>query len=103
MCTAMVAERAETPAVVQAPASEPVVRIEGLNHYYGEGEARNQGLFDNRSAVAEGWVVAARPRGPGGAGGAPRDRLEAEISVGRRTPEGRDRPGSGESPKAGAC
>ena len=65
MCAAMVAERAEAPAVVQAPASEPVVRIEGLNHYYGEGEARNQVLFDNRIEIPAGQlVVMTGPSGP---------------------------------------
>ena len=66
MCAAMVAERAEAPAVVQAPASEPVVRIEGLNHYYGEGEARNQVLFDNRIEIPAGQLVVMT--GPSGAG-----------------------------------
>jgi len=66
MCAAMVAERAETPAVVPAPASEPAVRIEGLNHYYGEGEARNQVLFDNRIEIPAGQLVVMT--GPSGAG-----------------------------------
>ena len=66
MCAAMVAERAEAPAVVQAPASEPAVRIEGLNHYYGEGEARNQVLFDNRIEIPAGQLVVMT--GPSGAG-----------------------------------
>ena len=66
MCAAMVAERAEAPAVVQAAASEPVVRIEGLNHYYGEGEARNQVLFDNRIEIPAGQLVVMT--GPSGAG-----------------------------------
>ena len=66
MCAAMVAERGEAPAVVQAPASEPVVRIEGLNHYYGEGEARNQVLFDNRIEIPAGQLVVMT--GPSGAG-----------------------------------
>jgi putative ABC transport system ATP-binding protein len=62
----MVAERGDAPAVVQAPASEPVVRIEGLNHYYGEGEARNQVLFDNRIEIPAGQLVVMT--GPSGAG-----------------------------------
>jgi putative ABC transport system ATP-binding protein len=66
MCAAMVAERAEAPAVAQAPGSEPVVRIEGLNHYYGEGEARNQVLFDNRIEIPAGQLVVMT--GPSGAG-----------------------------------
>ena len=66
MCAAMVAERADASALVQAPASEPVVRIEGLNHYYGEGEARNQVLFDNRIEIPAGQLVVMT--GPSGAG-----------------------------------
>jgi putative ABC transport system ATP-binding protein len=62
----MVAERADASAVVQAPASEPAVRIEGLNHYYGEGEARNQVLFDNRIEIPAGQLVVMT--GPSGAG-----------------------------------
>ncbi|HXA10009.1 MAG TPA: ATP-binding cassette domain-containing protein [Chthoniobacterales bacterium] len=62
----MVAERADAPAVARAPASEPVVRIEGLNHYYGEGEARNQVLFDNRIEIPAGQLVVMT--GPSGAG-----------------------------------
>ncbi len=66
MCAAMVAERADALAVAQAPASEPVVRIDGLNHYYGEGEARNQVLFDNRIEIPAGQLVVMT--GPSGAG-----------------------------------
>jgi putative ABC transport system ATP-binding protein len=66
MCAAMVAERADASALVQASASEPVVRIEGLNHYYGEGEARNQVLFDNRIEIPAGQLVVMT--GPSGAG-----------------------------------
>ena len=42
MCAALVAERAVAPPVAQPAAPEPAVRVNGLNHYYGEGEARNQ-------------------------------------------------------------
>lgn len=66
MCAAMVAERAEAPPVVQPSAPEPVVRVEGLNHYYGEGEARNQVLFDNRIEIPAGQLVVMT--GPSGAG-----------------------------------
>jgi putative ABC transport system ATP-binding protein len=65
MC-AMVAERIEGPAIAPAPASQPVVRVEGLNHYYGEGEARNQVLFDNRIDIPAGQLVVMT--GPSGAG-----------------------------------
>ena len=66
MCAAMVAERAEAPAAAPAPVSEPVVRVEGLNHYYGEGEARNQVLFDNCIEIPAGQLVVMT--GPSGAG-----------------------------------
>jgi putative ABC transport system ATP-binding protein len=63
MGAAVVAERAEVPAVGPA---EPVVRVEGLNYYYGEGEARNQVLFDNRIEIPAGDLVVMT--GPSGAG-----------------------------------
>ena len=66
MCAALVAERAEAPAVAPVRGSEPVVRVEGLNHYYGEGEARNQVLFDNRIEIPAGQLVVMT--GPSGAG-----------------------------------
>ena len=47
MCAALVAERAEAPPVARSAAPEPAVGVHGLNHYYGEGEARNQVLFGN--------------------------------------------------------
>jgi putative ABC transport system ATP-binding protein len=64
MCAAMVAERAD--AAAKAAAAQPVVRVEGLNHYYGEGEARNQVLFDNRIEIPAGQLVVMT--GPSGAG-----------------------------------
>jgi putative ABC transport system ATP-binding protein len=66
MCAAMVAERAEAPAAAPAPVFESVVRVEGLNHYYGEGEARNQVLFDNCIEIPAGQLVVMT--GPSGAG-----------------------------------
>jgi putative ABC transport system ATP-binding protein len=65
MC-AMVAERAEAPAPVILRSPEPVVRVEGLNHYYGEGEARNQVLFGNRIEIPAGQLIVMT--GPSGAG-----------------------------------
>jgi putative ABC transport system ATP-binding protein len=65
MC-AMVAERAEAPAAVTLRSPEPAVRVEGLNHYYGEGEARNQVLFGNRIEIPAGQLVVMT--GPSGAG-----------------------------------
>jgi putative ABC transport system ATP-binding protein len=66
MCAAMVAERAAPPAVPTLPALQPVVRVAGLNHYYGQGEARNQVLFDNRIEIPAGQLVVMT--GPSGAG-----------------------------------
>jgi putative ABC transport system ATP-binding protein len=66
MSAALVAERAEAPYVAQPSVSQPVVRVAGLNHYYGEGEARNQVLFDNRIEIPAGQLVVMT--GPSGAG-----------------------------------
>jgi putative ABC transport system ATP-binding protein len=66
MCAAMVAEPAASPAVSKVPALQPVVRVAGLNHYYGQGEARNQVLFDNRIEIPAGQLVVMT--GPSGAG-----------------------------------
>ena len=66
MCATMVAERVEAPAVATPAASQPVVRVDGLNHQYGEGEARNQVLFDNRIEIPAGQLVVMT--GPSGAG-----------------------------------
>jgi putative ABC transport system ATP-binding protein len=62
---------AESPAPVPASIADPstaapVVRVEGLDHFYGEGVARNQVLFDNRIAVLPGELVVMT--GPSGAG-----------------------------------
>jgi putative ABC transport system ATP-binding protein len=66
MCAAMVAEP-PAPAPVAAPPTPPtVVGVEGLNHYYGEGAARNQVLFDNRIEISAGQLVVMT--GPSGAG-----------------------------------
>ena len=45
---------------------EPVVRAEGINFAYGEGEARYQVLFENRIAIAPGQLVVMT--GPSGSG-----------------------------------
>jgi putative ABC transport system ATP-binding protein len=66
MCAALVAERAEAPPVAQPAAPEPAVRVNGLNHYYGEGEARNQVLFGNSIEIPAGQLVVMT--GPSGAG-----------------------------------
>ena len=44
----------------------PVVRIDGLDHYYGEGSSRSQVLFGNRLEVEPGELVVMT--GPSGAG-----------------------------------
>ena len=66
MCATVVAERVEAPVVATPAASQPVVRVDGLNHQYGEGEARNQVLFDNRIEIPAGQLVVMT--GPSGAG-----------------------------------
>src|SRR5205823_5713561 len=60
------AERAEAPPVARPAAPEPAVRVHGLNHYYGEGEARNQVLFGNSIDIPAGQLVVMT--GPSGAG-----------------------------------
>jgi putative ABC transport system ATP-binding protein len=44
----------------------PVVRVRGLQHYFGEGELRKQVLFDNQLDVAPGEIVIMT--GPSGSG-----------------------------------
>jgi putative ABC transport system ATP-binding protein len=66
MCAALVADRTEAPALAPMRVGEPVVRVEGLNHYYGEGEARNQVLFNNHIEIPAGQLVVMT--GPSGAG-----------------------------------
>jgi putative ABC transport system ATP-binding protein len=66
MCAALVADRTQAPALAPTRVGEPVVRVEGLNHYYGEGEARNQVLFDNHIEIPAGQLVVMT--GPSGAG-----------------------------------
>jgi putative ABC transport system ATP-binding protein len=66
MCPALVAERAEEAPVAWPAAPEPAVRVNGLNHYYGEGEARNQVLFGNSIEIPAGQLVVMT--GPSGAG-----------------------------------
>jgi putative ABC transport system ATP-binding protein len=66
MCAALVAERTDAPALAPGRVAEPVVRVESLNHYYGEGEARNQVLFNNHIEIPAGQLVVMT--GPSGAG-----------------------------------
>ncbi len=65
MCAAIVADQSKPRDLQIAPPS-PVVRVEGLNHFYGHGEARNQVLFDNFIEVGTGQLVVMT--GPSGAG-----------------------------------
>jgi putative ABC transport system ATP-binding protein len=46
--------------------SRPVVRVRGVNHYFGEGESRTQVLFDNHLEVMPGELVIMT--GPSGSG-----------------------------------
>jgi putative ABC transport system ATP-binding protein len=61
---------AELPLALTAapdlPGVEPVIRIEGLSHFYGEGETRAQVLFDNELEVMPGEIVIMT--GPSGSG-----------------------------------
>jgi putative ABC transport system ATP-binding protein len=66
MCAALVAERTDAPALAPGRVGEPVVRVEGLNHYYGDGEARNQVLFNNHIEIPSGQLIVMT--GPSGAG-----------------------------------
>jgi putative ABC transport system ATP-binding protein len=66
MCAALVAERTDAPELAPGRVGEPVVRVDGLNHYYGEGEARNQVLFNNHIEIPAGQLVVMT--GPSGAG-----------------------------------
>lgn len=87
MSAAMVAEApAPTPAeALSAP--PPAVSVEGLDHHYGEGAARNQVLFDNCITIPPGQLVVMT--GPSGAGkttlltliGALRSLQEGRIEV----------------------
>jgi len=47
-------------------ALQPTVRVEALDHFYGEGESRNQVLFDNQIEIGAGQLVVMT--GPSGAG-----------------------------------
>ena len=63
MCAAAVAEARDLSMAIP---SEPVVRIEELNHFYGHGASRSQVLFDNRIEIGPGQLVVMT--GPSGAG-----------------------------------
>jgi putative ABC transport system ATP-binding protein len=48
------------------PDDGPAIRVQGLNHYFGEGELRKQVLFDNNLEIARGEIVIMT--GPSGSG-----------------------------------
>ncbi|HZU90351.1 MAG TPA: ATP-binding cassette domain-containing protein [Stellaceae bacterium] len=64
MATVEIVERRAPPA--PAPAPETVVRVAGLNHAFGSGEAKNQVLFDIGLEIGAGQLVVLS--GPSGAG-----------------------------------
>jgi putative ABC transport system ATP-binding protein len=64
MATALIAERPAPSAPPAAP--EMVVRVAGLNHAFGSGEAKNQVLFDIGLEIGAGQLVVLS--GPSGAG-----------------------------------
>lgn len=75
----------EPKAAAAVPAAPPTaVRIDGLNHYYGEGAARNQVLFDDRLEIPAGQLVVMT--GPSGAG---KTTLLTLVGALRRVQEGR--------------
>jgi putative ABC transport system ATP-binding protein len=84
MCAAFVADRTEAPTPAPGRVGEPVVRVEGLNHYYGEGQARNQVLFNNHIEIRAGQLVVMT--GPSGAG---KTTLLSLIGALRSVQEGR--------------
>ena len=69
------------------PAGSPVLRVAGVNHYFGEGDTRTQVLFDNNLEVMPGELVIMS--GPSGSGkttlltlvGGLRTLQEGEIEV----------------------
>ncbi len=63
--SAVVAEPEAPPAALSRP-SAPAVQVSGVNHFYGEGAARNQVLFDNCIEVQPAQLVVMT--GPSGAG-----------------------------------
>ena len=87
MCAALLDEPIKAPPAARPSAAQPVVRVEALSHYYGEGLARNQVLFGNSIEIPAGQLVVMT--GPSGAGkttlltliGALRSAHEGRIDV----------------------
>ena len=78
-----------TLAVARPMAKEIAIRAEGVNYWYGEGEARTQVLFDNTLEIGRGEVVIMT--GPSGSG---KTTLLTLIGALRRMQQGpTDRPG----------
>jgi putative ABC transport system ATP-binding protein len=84
MCAALAAARTESLALAPTRVEQPVLRVERLNHYYGEGEARNQVLFNNQIEIPAGQLVVMT--GPSGAG---KTTLLSLIGALRSVQEGR--------------
>jgi len=53
-------------ALARAPGATPIIRINHLNHHFGQGDARKQVLFDNNLEVMPGEIVIMT--GPSGSG-----------------------------------
>src|SRR5438445_1912159 len=51
---------------IMPPPGQPVLRITGVNHFFGQGETRTQVLFDNNLMVMPGELVIMS--GPSGSG-----------------------------------
>src|SRR5215831_9257473 len=54
------------PQEADLTAAQPAVRVEHLNHFFGESESRNQVLFENEIEIGPGQLVVMT--GPSGAG-----------------------------------
>jgi putative ABC transport system ATP-binding protein len=50
------------------PTTRPVLRVDRVNHHYGEGDSRNQVLFDASIEIGAGQLVVVT--GPSGSGAA---------------------------------
>jgi putative ABC transport system ATP-binding protein len=66
MDTIEIVERPRPAVPTPLPTPQPVVRVAGLNHAFGQGEAKNQVLFDIALEIAAGQIVVLS--GPSGAG-----------------------------------
>lgn len=62
----MTADRKRNPPILLPVEADAAVRVKGVNHYFGEGESRNQVLFDNSIEIPRGQLVIMT--GPSGSG-----------------------------------